>query len=93
MVRADRGEELLLDRPQEHRLLVEAELRDLIQEEAPLVRLAEQAEAILERPGEAAADVPEERRHRAVAAYGRAVDLDERPGELLSQLLHGVDAL
>ena len=70
-IRAHRQERLLLDRAQQHRLLVEAQLADLVEEEHAAVRLAQQAGAIVHRAGEGAAR--RGRRARDIAPSPRSV--------------------
>src|SRR5262249_10790852 len=65
---ADRQERLVLDRAQEHRLLVQAKLADLVEQEHPSVGRAQQARPALHGAGERALDVAEERGHRGIAA-------------------------
>ena len=76
-VAAERQEPLLLERAQQHRLLVEPELADLVEEEQAAVGAAQQARPVAHRAGERALHVAEERRHRRVAAERGAVHLDE----------------
>ena len=90
--RAERQEPLLLERPQQHGLLVEPELADLVEEQHAAVGAAQQAGPIAQRAGERAAHVAEQRRHRGVAADGGAVHLDERPAHEAARLLQVVDA-
>ena len=87
----DREEGLLLDRPQQHRLLVGPQLPHLVQEEQAPVGRPQQPRPGGGRPREGPADVPEERAHRRVPADGRAVDLHQRPGQLPAALLELVD--
>ena len=86
-VAADREEHAVLERAQQHRLLVEAELADLVEEEHAAVGALEHAGSLAHRPGEGAAGVAEHGRHRRVAAQGGAVELDEAAGDLVSGLL------
>ena len=81
----------LLDRAQDHGLLVGAEFADFVEEKHATVRRAQQAAAILDRPGEGAAAMAKQRRHGPVAAQRRAVDLDEAAGHLLTAALQLVD--
>ncbi len=90
-VAAERQEPLVLEGPQQHRLLVEAELPDLVEEQDPAVGGGEQAAALADRAGERAAGVPEQRRHGAVAPDGGAVHLDERARHHPPLALQGVD--
>ena len=80
-VGAERQEGLLLEGAEEHGLLVEAELADLVEEEHPAVGRAGGPAALLGRAGEGSGDVTEERRHGLVAADRGAVDLDELAGD------------
>ena len=91
-VAAERKEALLLERAQQHGLLVEAEFADLVQEQQAVVGGPQQAGTVAQRAGERALHVAEERRHRRVAAEGGAVHLDERaPSPEASRLLQLVD--
>ena len=83
LVAADRQEALFLQRAQQHRLFVLAELADLVEEQQALVGRAQQAGAIGRGAGVGALDVAEQGAHRAVAAQGRAVHFDEAPGQLM----------
>jgi hypothetical protein len=91
-VGADRPPALGLERVQQERLLAEVELAQLVEEQRPAVGGAQVAVAGRGGAGERALDVAEQRAHRAVAAQGRAVDLDQRAGELVALALELVDA-
>ena len=85
--RADRQEALLLDRAQQHRLLVEAELADLVEEQhAAVGRRAAGPARSATAPVNAPFTWPNSARHRAVAAQRGAVDLDERARDLAARL-------
>jgi hypothetical protein len=88
---AHREEPLLLDRAQQHGLLVGSELRDLVEEQQPPVGPAQQARTVGHRPGERALHMPEQGRHRLVSAERRAVDLHHRPREQPALPLQLVD--
>ena len=61
VVAAERQEALLLERAQQHRLLVEAELADLVEEQHAAVGAEQQARPVADRAGEGALDVAEQR--------------------------------
>ena len=69
------------------------ELRDLIEKQNAAVCAFEQTRAVLQRAGEGALHVAEQRRHRGVAAQCGAVDLDEASFDLAARLLELVDSL
>ena len=77
-VRAHR-QNSFLDRAQQHGLLVQAQLADLVEEQHAAVGRAQQARrGPASAPVKAPLHVAEQRRHRGVAAQRRAVHLDER---------------
>ena len=91
-IRAEGQEDLLLERPQQHRLLVDPEIADLVQEEEPLVRGPQQVGPILERSRERSLDVAEKGRHGGLPPERRAIQLDEAPLNLKPAFLELVDA-
>ena len=91
-VGADGEERLLLQRPEQHGLLVEPQFADLVQEQDPAVGRAQQTGPGGDGAGERPLDVPEQRRGRRVAAQRRTVDLDERPRQLGARPAQVVDA-
>ena len=68
----------VFEKAQQQRLHPQAHLADLVEEDRAAVRHVEQATPIIEGPGEAALDVPEQRRLQQLVGNGRAVDGDER---------------
>ena len=92
LVRAERQEAPLLDRAQEHRLLVRAELADLVEEEQPAVRGLQEPRPVRSRARVGTLAMAEERARRLVAAQRGAVHVDERALELALGLLEIVDA-
>jgi len=92
LVRTDRVEDLVLDRAEQHRLLVEAELADLVEEEHAVIGALQMPAAVLGRSGERALDVAEQGGHRRVAANRRAVHIDELTRDLAACPLQLVDA-
>ncbi len=77
-VGADGQETLVLQRPQQHRLLVLAQFADLVQKQQAAVGRAQQPRPVGKGAGKGAFDVTEQRRHGRVAAQRGAVHLDER---------------
>src|SRR5262249_24599493 len=90
-ISTDREEGFILDGAQEHGLLVEAELADLVEQKHASVRRAQQAGSALHRSRERALDVAEERGHGRVPAERRAIHFNERTGHLVTCLLELVD--
>ncbi len=88
---AERAEALGLQRAEEHRLLLHAELAHLVEEEHAAVGLAQEALTCADGAGERAALVAEEGGHRAIAANGGAVHVDEGASDLPALALELVD--
>ncbi len=87
LVRAHGGEALLLDGLEQHGLLVDAELADLIEKHHAAVRFAKQAGAIGLRAGKGTFHVSEQRRERRVSTQSGAVHLDELALNLMARFL------
>ena len=75
LVRAHRKKSFVLQRAQQHRLLVQAEFADFIEKQQPFVRFPQKPGAIRLGPGERAAPVAKQGRGRRVPAESGAVDL------------------
>src|SRR5690606_13845505 len=82
----------VLDRPEQHRLLIEPELSDLIEKQHASMCRSPQARPRLARTGEGPLHVSEERRRRAIAPERGAIDLDEGAVDLPAGGLELVDA-
>ena len=91
-VGTERQKHFFLDGAQQHRLFVEAQFADFIQEENPLIRRFQQAGPIFDRAGKRTFDMAEQCRHRLVAAQRGAVDFDETAADLPVHLLQLVNA-
>ena len=91
-VAPERQEALLLERSQQHRLLVEPELAHFVEKQQPVIRAEQEAGPVADGASERALDVAEEGRHGRIATDRRAIDLDERPLDEPAGLLQFVDA-
>jgi hypothetical protein len=91
-VAAEREKALLLDRAQQHRLLVEPSSPISSRNSRPPSAARSRPGRSLRAPVKAPRRWPNSVRHRAVAAQRRAVDLDEAAGELVALLLQLVHA-
>ena len=82
-VAAEREKDFFLQRAQQHGLLIETELADLVEKEHAAIGCSQKARAIPQCPGERAFHVSEERRHGCFAADGRAIDLHKVAHDLM----------
>src|SRR5262245_10313520 len=92
LVRANGKENMILEAPEQDRLLIDSEFADLVQEEHATIRGPEVAGPVTRCAGEGAAHMPEQRRHRGVPAQGGTVDFHECAIELPALPLQLVDS-
>jgi hypothetical protein len=90
---ATHGEKaLFLHGLEQHGLLVQTELADLVEKQHAFMRRAQQASTVCRRPGERSLSVAEQGGGRAVTTQGGAVDLDKIAGHLVARFLELEDA-
>ena len=81
LVASEGREPFALEGAQEQGLLVETEFAHFVEEQQPAIGRPEQPETILQRSGEGAFHMAEQRAHRRVTPQSGAVHLHERPGQ------------
>src|SRR5262249_34915767 len=84
---ADWQEDLLLERTQEHRLLIHTELADLVEEEHAAIGRSQQSRPSGARSGEPPRSMPEEAGNRATPADRRTFHFYKWPIALSPELL------